>query len=158
MSTKQTSGLQTSQMKRSVRTLILLPLIPRAYLFSQRVCYEKNPKIGSLLRILLQTIILRERPTTREQHPGFSKVAFTNNGSRPLLSCGSMANVTLFLSAASYPTDFHFCSRLGQKRLVVCYFPLLMPASTYNTAQLWHNRRHYGRTRSRIVNCGLFLL
>jgi hypothetical protein len=158
MSMKQTSGLRTSQMKRSVRPLILLPLIPRAYLFSQRTCYERNPKIGSLLRILPQTIILRERPTTREQHPGFSKVAFTNSGRSLLLSCGSMANVTPFLSTSSYSTDSHFCSRLRQKRSVVCYLPLLMPASTYNTAQLWHNRRHHGRTRSRIVNSDLFLL
>ena len=158
MSMKQASGLRTSQMKRNVRTLILLSLIPRAYLFSQRTCYETNPKIGSHLRILPQIIISHERPTTRERHPGSSKVAFTNSGRSLLLSCGSMANVTSFLSTSSYPADSHSCSRLGQERSVVCHLPLLIPTSTYNTAQLWYNRRHHGSTRSRIVNCGLFLL
>jgi hypothetical protein len=66
--------------------------------------------------------------------------------------------IFLPLSASSDPTDSHLCSRLRQKRPVVCYLPLLLPASTQIIAQLWHNRRNHGSTRSRIVNCGLFLL
>jgi hypothetical protein len=36
----------------------------------------------------------------------------------------------LFLSITPRPTDSHICSRLRQKRLVVCYFRLLLPAFT----------------------------
>ena len=160
MSMKQASGLRTSQMKRSVRTLILLPLIPRAYLFSQRTCYETNPKIGSHLRILPQIIILHERPTTRERHPGSSKVAFMNNGSRLNHLSGSMENVPSFLIRflKLNPTDFYFCSRLWKKRPLVCHFLLMPPAFTQIISQLWYNRGHHVPTRSGIVNCGLFLL
>jgi hypothetical protein len=45
--------------------------------------------------------------------------------------------IVLFLSTTSYPTDSHLCSGLGQKCLMVCYFLLLLPASTQIIAQLW---------------------
>jgi hypothetical protein len=145
-------------MKRSVRTLILLPLIPGAYLSTQRTCYERNPKNGSLLRIPPQTIILPARPTTREQHPGFSKVEFTKSGRSLLHLSGSTENVPFFLFASLHPTDCHPCSRLREKRFMVRYFSLSLPASTKIITQLWYNRRRHGPKRSRIVDCGLLLL
>ena len=150
--------MHSPQTKKSVRTLISLPLISRAYSPSQRTSYERNPKSGSLLRIPPQIIISPARPTIREQRLGFSKVVFMKLGSHLLHLCGSMENVPSFVSASSNPTDSYLCSRLGQKRPVVCHFLLLLLASAQITAQLWYNRRRHGPTRSRISNCGLFLL
>ena len=96
MRKKQTSGLRTSRLKRSVRTLHPMSLIPGTHLSPQRTSYERNRKPGSRLRIPPQIIILPARPITREQRPGFSKVAFTNSGSRLLHSSGSMENVPSF--------------------------------------------------------------
>jgi hypothetical protein len=160
MPEKQTSGLRTSRMKRSVRTLLPTSLIPGTHLSPQRTSYERNRKTGSLLRIPPQIIILPARPTTREQHPGSSKVAFMNNGSRLNHLSGSMENVPSFLIRflKLNPTDFYFCSRLWKKRPLVCHFLLMPPAFTQIISQLWYNRGHHVPTRSGIVNCGLFLL
>jgi hypothetical protein len=44
-----------------------------------------------------------------------------------------------FLFASSIPTDSYLCSRLGQKRPVVCHFLLMPPGFTQIIAQLWYN-------------------
>ena len=46
----------------------------------------------------------------------------------------------------------------GKSILWFVTFCYTLSASTYIFSQLWHNRRHHGPTRRRIINCGLFLL
>ena len=136
---------------------ISLLLISRAYLSPQRASFTRNCRTGSHLQIPRQIIISHARLITAEPHPGFSKAVFSKSGKR-LLYCGFMANVPSFPPTTPHPTDSYICSRLRQKRLVVCYFLLWLPVSTQTVAQLWHNRGHHGPVRGRISNCGIFLL
>ena len=86
---------RTPRTKRSVRILISLPLLHRL-IYSQKISYERNYKIGSHPQIPPQITISHASLITKERHPGFSKVVFSNSGSHRLLSYGSMANVCPF--------------------------------------------------------------
>ena len=89
---------RTPRTKRSVRILISLLLLHRL-IYPQKISYERNYKTGSHPQIPPQITILHASPTTKERHPGSSKVVFSSSGSRLLLFCGSMENVRPFSSS-----------------------------------------------------------
>jgi hypothetical protein len=111
------SDPRTSQMKRSVRSLISLRLLLEIDSLSQRVNYERNCKIGSLPRIPRRTIILHARLTTREQRPGFSRAVYSKSGSDLPLSCGSMANVRPFPFLLLHAPDSRLVAGSGKSVL-----------------------------------------
>ena len=85
---------------------------------SQGASCERKFKNGCTHQIPQQITTLHAKPTTRAQQHGFSKVAFSNSGSRRLLCCGSMANVPSFSSPLSYtPLTLVFVAGSGKSVL-----------------------------------------
>ena len=145
-------------MKKSVRTLISLPLIQSLIYLTERQLREN-----------LQKWLSPPDPSTnhniarKAHHKGTASWFFQGGIFEQWKSSSSLLwihgkRTSPFLSTFSHPTDTHLCSRLRKKHPVVCYFLLLLYSFTQIFPQLWDNRRHHAPTRSGIGNRGLFLL